>query len=523
MSQWLPKALILLLGPVYAICLFAPAFGQVHDDAVYLVVSRALANGAGYVVDSLPETVAQTKYPFLYPAILTIFWKATNSLTAVAFLSKLLSVLSAVGWIVVLRRLARRQLASAAAADWVVFIGVSVPWAVFLSTSILPDTLFALLTTWALDIIHESESPNSPPLGWKGVASVAVLASAAFLIRTTGLALLLACVFVLFRRRFYFGVAFLLVCTALCGPWLLWQASQPAPSDEVLLYYSKLSYAKGHILANYNWGQMINIVSSNALMLSTFFMGVFYKLPALMALILAAVLGYFTVTAWFRDLIGKVGVLSVWALLYTGILAVWVWPPYRYMLPLVPILLLFNAQGIMNIRSTPGRIRILYASLMIYACAVVITHSVNAFRTLQFQTTIIGWGDAEKWSNHLELAAWIRSSTPANAVVAAGLDPALHLMTGRKTIRLSRYMPYEVAYGPESETAPVCSPDAVREHLRKHHVTHVLMTPLRSKSDDRHFWKAFNTIQQTSPGTFRLVKDLPDEGFAIYEVNPVEL
>jgi hypothetical protein len=523
MYQWLPKVLILLLGPVYAICLFAPAFGQVHDDSVYLVSSRALANGAGYVVDSLPEPIPQTKYPILYPAILAVFWKFTNNLATVALLSKLLSLLSTIAWILVLRRLIHRQLASPVAADWIVFLGVSVPWTVFLATSILPDTLFAFLTTWALDLMLEHELPNAPPLNWKTVIGIAVLASSAFLIRTTGLALLLAVLFILLRRRFQLSLVFLAVCAAICGPWLLWQATQPVPIDEAQRYYSKLSYAQGHLLAGFRFGQMFKIVFSNAIMLGTFFMGVFYKLPVLGALTLAAILGYFAVTGWFRDLRNGAGILSVWAFLYAGILIAWVWPPYRYMLPLVPIALLFKAKSIMSVRRTPGRTKLLHASLLIYTCGVILTNCVNVYRTLQLQSTVIGWGETDKWSNQLQLAEWIRSATPTNAIVAANIDPTVYLMTGRKSIRLIRFMPFELTYGAEGDVSTTRSAEEVRRHLRNNRVTHVLMLPTKRDSEDRFFWQAFKEIKRNNPDAFRMVKNLPDEGYEIYEVNQVKL
>ncbi|MGH7811095.1 MAG: hypothetical protein ACREP5_12535, partial [Candidatus Binatia bacterium] len=40
--------------------------GLFHDDGIYAVVGKSLAQGDGYRILSLPAAPAQTKYPFLY-------------------------------------------------------------------------------------------------------------------------------------------------------------------------------------------------------------------------------------------------------------------------------------------------------------------------------------------------------------------------------------------------------------------------------------------------------------------------
>ena len=53
-----PKALILIfvaiLLPAYWFAFRAPAVGIYHDDGIYLVTAKALAEGKGYRIISLP-------------------------------------------------------------------------------------------------------------------------------------------------------------------------------------------------------------------------------------------------------------------------------------------------------------------------------------------------------------------------------------------------------------------------------------------------------------------------------------
>jgi len=61
------KALFLIAACValfaaYAIGFAAPGFDVYHDDGIYLVTAKALADGSGYKIISLPEPIAQTRY-----------------------------------------------------------------------------------------------------------------------------------------------------------------------------------------------------------------------------------------------------------------------------------------------------------------------------------------------------------------------------------------------------------------------------------------------------------------------------
>jgi len=64
-----------VLIPVYWIAWRAPAVGMFHDDGVYLVTAKALATGQGYRIISLPEEIPQTKYPILFPLVLSGVWR----------------------------------------------------------------------------------------------------------------------------------------------------------------------------------------------------------------------------------------------------------------------------------------------------------------------------------------------------------------------------------------------------------------------------------------------------------------
>ena len=52
-----------------------PHFGSWHDDTLYVSSAKSLAQGHGYRIESLPDRPYQTKYPPLYPLLLSALWR----------------------------------------------------------------------------------------------------------------------------------------------------------------------------------------------------------------------------------------------------------------------------------------------------------------------------------------------------------------------------------------------------------------------------------------------------------------
>src|ERR1700681_1062410 len=59
-----------------------PHFGVLQDDGMYLIDGKALAEGAGYRILSLPAQPFDTRYPPLYPLYLSLAWRAVPTYPA---------------------------------------------------------------------------------------------------------------------------------------------------------------------------------------------------------------------------------------------------------------------------------------------------------------------------------------------------------------------------------------------------------------------------------------------------------
>ncbi len=56
--------------------------GSFHDDAIYVSTASALAHGQGYRLVDVPGEPLQTKYPVLYPAVLSVVWRSAPNFPA---------------------------------------------------------------------------------------------------------------------------------------------------------------------------------------------------------------------------------------------------------------------------------------------------------------------------------------------------------------------------------------------------------------------------------------------------------
>src|SRR5262245_7481348 len=66
---------LLVAGVIYLVTLDPSRFGVQYDDAIYVASAKALATNQQYRIISLPSEPAQTKFPPLYPILLSLIWR----------------------------------------------------------------------------------------------------------------------------------------------------------------------------------------------------------------------------------------------------------------------------------------------------------------------------------------------------------------------------------------------------------------------------------------------------------------
>jgi hypothetical protein len=152
----------------------AARFGQLHDDTIYLATAEAIASQGRPVLPSLPGEPNQTKYPLLYPYLLSLVWTVSPefpaNLTLASGISTALAIAILISAFVYLRRW---EGISPAAALLAVAICCSQESFLVVSSNLLSETLFIFLALVAF-ALGDSKSKRSALLAG-GVAGLCLL------------------------------------------------------------------------------------------------------------------------------------------------------------------------------------------------------------------------------------------------------------------------------------------------------------------------------------------------------------
>ncbi len=211
--------------------------GLFHDDGIYVVVAKALSEGSGYRIVSLPGEPYQTKYPFLYSQLLSWAWSLNPQFPENVSLLNFVNVFFYFASLLLAYVLyVQNTMGGKADALLYVFL-VGANASVFSMTSYpLSDIPFMVAVLFCLTL---SDPTNGFSIRTRSIVLLAAGAGSAFLFRNAGAALILAGLIYLLlarqRKQFYLYV---IVVGCLIVPWVLWQAMYgPAAIENPLLAY----------------------------------------------------------------------------------------------------------------------------------------------------------------------------------------------------------------------------------------------------------------------------------------------
>lgn len=416
-----------------------PHLGHYHDDGIYWVTAKSLADGAGYRILSLPDQPYQTKYPPLYPLLLSWIWKLNPSFPdnlrlAVWFAWLILPLY------LVLARVVFRDLGLGWSGGWALGAALAMnPTIVFLSINLMADLLFCCLLFACLSLAHRGAKAASG--NWMAAAA-GLLGGAAYLTRAAGLPLLAAGpLWFLLRRQYARAALYLGAMAPAVLAWNLWIRSHLADSsDFASLYYTNYVGAQLHDLS---WQDLPTLLSNNFYFLlsaisrlivynldGSFWGGFYWRLYAFASIAGAVRLARSTgVTPYHLFAAGFVPLLLVCS-----------WPPdERLVLPVFPLLLAGLWAELRHIvqmllacfrrseRVGKAVAALVSAGLAAFACLALYFTSGAVFR---FFPEIVAQ-HRELLANNRQVYAWIARNLPADSTFLAYDDPLLYLYTGR--------------------------------------------------------------------------------------------
>ena len=176
-SGWMLRRLCLLAIVVCALTPAAflawtfrtmPQFGFYHDDSIYWVSAKSLADGNSYRIESLPGQPYQTKYPPLYPALLSLIWRLAPEFPSNLRLATLVAWLLFPVWLLTVWAFLREH-SLEPWEQWSLLVAAAInPIAAVFSFSLMPE----------LPTVAEAGLPGFELTPWYGVMTRAGCAAA---------------------------------------------------------------------------------------------------------------------------------------------------------------------------------------------------------------------------------------------------------------------------------------------------------------------------------------------------------
>src|SRR5262245_59194075 len=208
--------------------------GLVVDDAWYVLLAKALANGQGYTLINSPSPGIHPFYAPFFPFLLSLFYRLSPNFPANLWLLKAVSIAAmfGVGWLAYYYFRWVRAVPAYAALG-IAAATVFYPALTFLATSsVMSECVFMLLQLAAIILIERCVSVGKTNAALIFAALGGLLVSAAFLTRPAGLGLLLGGLAYLFKEKLPRALLiFAAVVVLLVGPWTIYSRKH-TPTQE---------------------------------------------------------------------------------------------------------------------------------------------------------------------------------------------------------------------------------------------------------------------------------------------------
>ncbi|HVZ17427.1 MAG TPA: hypothetical protein VG897_09950, partial [Terriglobales bacterium] len=232
-----------VLVPLYLFAISRPSVGIIHDDGIYTVTAKSLAEGRGFRIESLPDNPAQTKYGPVYVAVLAFIWRLFPCFPTNLLLLKMTTAAFLIPWMCCsYAALTRLFCLPREAAAWICVITASLPWCITSAASLMSDLPFAVLVMLSILCFGRAESTSH--ITMRLASACALAAASAYLTRSAGLAVILGGAGIFFPLpRLRPVLVYLGISGAAIGGWIAWQfANADSYTLPALRYYTADNY-----------------------------------------------------------------------------------------------------------------------------------------------------------------------------------------------------------------------------------------------------------------------------------------
>jgi len=316
----------------------APHLGAFQDDSLYVTTAKSLAEGRGYRILSLPGEPYMTKYPPLYPLLLSLVWRLDSHFPQNLRWMMLFQWLL---WILFLTTLWLTIRSLADSGDTIIFptllLVATAPAFIYLSVSIMAESLFASFVLASLITLGHDQQTKPTRAFWAGCA-----AGAAFLTKSAALPLVAAGILTLAtRKRWISALLYGIPSIGAVLAWWHWSRLHRYMTRDInLLYYVDYLefYRRTTSLAD-----LFSLLNANlaALLETTGRLVAFtehqWRAARVALVLLGIAVVYFASVSIIRN---KSSYIRCFSLLYVAQSLLWNYPPNeRFMFPLLPFVI----------------------------------------------------------------------------------------------------------------------------------------------------------------------------------------
>jgi hypothetical protein len=509
--------------------------GVYHDDAIYVSTAKALAEGDGYRLIDVPGAPLQTKYPVVYPALLAAIWRLWPAFPENLVLMQGMTLLTAaaavaLGYLYFVRFGYFSRAVSAGAG----LICATAPTFLYFGVQTMAEMPFALLSIAAMwGVEHECgrtadcKMPDaSHPARRLRSALVGVLLALPFLCRTIGVTLIVAGIGVLYwnKRPLRWTMAGLLTLTL---PWLMWSLAGRGNWEQSRVdgYYTDYmgcwsSTGLSMFGSVFLWNTVMIVRGSGEYLLEGLAAVSESHLGAGRTLILTASLG---IVPWIAMATGlrQVRILPWTLAAYLALMLVWSWPPYRFLVPILPWLAAYFLAAAAAAGSRLGLgigwQRAGAACLAVIAFANGALVMGHAEVVSQTGYPLVDLADPQtNWPAHQRLFAWLKQNSRPGDVVTSGLDSMVALYTGRQAFRPIVYQPGQLFYG---QAAAQSMDQELGAILKLRRPRYLVQLPMPGFAEQQPFARAVAELRRRNPEWLSVVYRDEDPRFVIYELQ----
>ena len=532
---------------VYSTTLDSERFGTYHDDGIYVTTAKALATGQGYRIISLPSEPAQTKYPPLYSFLLSLIWRANPHFPQNLTFMFWVSIAATLGFLAMAYRyLTTQAYASALEASIVVSLAAFNVWTIVFATSLISEMLYALVSVTALYLAEKYEKETK---GWLAGAGLGVVLGLAVLTRTSGIALVLAVAsYYLFRKLWKRALLPVAIASLFVLGWNLWcQFNRTTLEGVNVAFYTNYFKDVGEIIGSL---QTLNNATQSEVWLTIAGKNVLGLILVSIPLVcsglnniwtpgsqgVAVMISLFFVLVIFmliaanvvRRLSAGLRLLYFYLFFY---LALHLPTPYttydRYLVPLLPFLLLFLVTELSRLLSTARKElkerRGLWEGLSsgFVGFAVLATVGVICFGYLtgiRQRMTPSAKLSGQATENE-QIARWIMSNTNPSDVLISYRDPIYYLHTGRKATRSVPTTIIDGALFQERQPTVAEELDLMRSIIRENNGRYMVIAQDDLDHLPAMYRDYFTELIQQNPGMFVPVFESNSGRGVIYRIE----